>query len=1168
MFTSSSKVEGNKKKTTTRVIAPMVLVAFFVYAVSPSIVHGSKLPPFEKGGIEGGFKSTPNPSFTKGGEQQGDFSFTPPTTINNKTEEVDDYDQFDNGIPRVIPVDSSQNGSQFTVHGSQIYTGSNKCKPTADSATNGGWGWDGEKGCKLGAELPTSPNRLRGINSVSNSDNTLQGNGEELTTFINYLQAFLIASYATKPIDRNAVLSNYETYLYLKKQAKARKDKALQDNEKDFNLQKKNLLAKLQQFIKSIKDKFKTKLNNYQYTKTNLTNRLTTVRQTITNLANQLNQRQSLQQRLQQTLANFNYFQSKENQERNAYNQEKKEEKHNKKKYKKYKHKYKKKHKKKYKHRYKKYKRRYKEHKKRAQRHKNNYQSYERQKRAQANLYNQLRQQLASLNNVPNQLNSLRQEESVLQSSLNNLIPPVYNNSPEEDAKRKYQEDLNSLNTTHQNKQKEIEDNYQEDLTKAEVYQEYMNSPQPNSLTKAEQEEILKQLDKKEEQKQAKLGESNELFDGSKNNETKSNKKSGSNYNSPVNPFTQQLKNLQATLASKQQEEKSLNNDVNQAIHGNSLGGAMTMVAVTKSIPYTAYETITYWVDKWVTNYRKVKKKIKETLYRKVKKYKTIYKKYKQKVTYYVKTKVKQYYNVVKTKVKYVWKKVTSWIKKGWNWFKKKVKKRFKKVYKYTKRVSRWVTKKVKKVKTIWKTVKKKVKYYVKEKYYKYKTIFKTIKEKIKTKVKKTFQKAVTKYKQIVEYVKTKAKQGVDKVKNFIASLRQKINTVKNTINSLKSKIQEIGKKASAWYNEKKKGVTNWFDKREDENVVSFLLRKRKEKQEAKERKEAFKEWQEEERARKRRIKEEQKFTDYVALPDDAELDSLLSRKVYKSREFVELPAGVREATEEELNKLGLDKNSLEDKDSGFRMRVYVNKKTGKFTLSFAGTDPHDPKDVETDVRQSRGLETEQYKKVRELGWKIVEKIRNGELDRNMISATGQSLGGGLAGLFGAITECETHTFNAAGVHAETLRRAGVDKEKIQSHNFANITNHVAQGDMLTYLQEEATAQDLQEIKQTINDVTSIPVLGKVAEVVGRAKVEKQLSKESLEYIKGRLDHISDINQELPDALGTRVDYGSKQRVEELDKRIGTALDSDSKQERIVAMGVKLYDMVEQHGNY
>ncbi len=63
MFTSSSKVKRNK--SLTRVTAPIVLAAFFVYGVSPLVVHSSELPPFEKGGIEGGFKSTPNPSFTK-----------------------------------------------------------------------------------------------------------------------------------------------------------------------------------------------------------------------------------------------------------------------------------------------------------------------------------------------------------------------------------------------------------------------------------------------------------------------------------------------------------------------------------------------------------------------------------------------------------------------------------------------------------------------------------------------------------------------------------------------------------------------------------------------------------------------------------------------------------------------------------------------------------------------------------------------------------------------------------------------------------------------------------------------------------------------------------------------------------------------------------------------
>ena len=167
MFTSSSKVKRNK--SLTRVTAPIVLAAFFVYGVSPSIVHSSELPPFEKGGIEGGFiKSTHSSSQASGEEQQKNFSFTPPTTINNQTEEVEDYDQFNNKIPKAIPVDSSQDSSQLTVQdfslrhptslklrGTSGYAGQapdSKCQPTADSATNGGWGWDGEKGCKLGLE--------------------------------------------------------------------------------------------------------------------------------------------------------------------------------------------------------------------------------------------------------------------------------------------------------------------------------------------------------------------------------------------------------------------------------------------------------------------------------------------------------------------------------------------------------------------------------------------------------------------------------------------------------------------------------------------------------------------------------------------------------------------------------------------------------------------------------------------------------------------------------------------------------------------------------------------------------------------------------------------------------------------------------------------------------
>ena len=142
MSTHSSKITKNKKKA-IRVTAPIVLVAFFVYGVSPLTVQGS----------EKICKPTPDTA-TNGGwgwdgekgcrvdsqSEEKNIKLVPPTTINNKTEEIENYDQFNNEIPKVIPVDTTQD------------KGENKCKPTADSATNGGWGRDGEKGCKLDAE--------------------------------------------------------------------------------------------------------------------------------------------------------------------------------------------------------------------------------------------------------------------------------------------------------------------------------------------------------------------------------------------------------------------------------------------------------------------------------------------------------------------------------------------------------------------------------------------------------------------------------------------------------------------------------------------------------------------------------------------------------------------------------------------------------------------------------------------------------------------------------------------------------------------------------------------------------------------------------------------------------------------------------------------------------
>ena len=58
-------------------------------------------------------------------------------------------------------------------------------------------------------------------------------------------------------------------------------------------------------------------------------------------------------------------------------------------------------------------------------------------------------------------------------------------------------------------------------------------------------------------------------------------------------------------------------------------------------------------------------------------------------------------------------------------------------------------------------------------------------------------------------------------------------------------------------------------------------------------------------------------------------------------------------------------------------------------------------------------------------------------------------MGGGLAAFAGTITKTQTITFNAAGIHPNTLTSFGIAET-----SFSHITNHITRGDILTKIQQ------------------------------------------------------------------------------------------------------------------
>jgi hypothetical protein len=127
--------------------------------------------------------------------------------------------------------------------------------------------------------------------------------------------------------------------------------------------------------------------------------------------------------------------------------------------------------------------------------------------------------------------------------------------------------------------------------------------------------------------------------------------------------------------------------------------------------------------------------------------------------------------------------------------------------------------------------------------------------------------------------------------------------------------------------------------------------------------------------------------------------------------------AGWRRLTPAELAASGFGPGELDDPRTGLRAAVYENN--GRYVVAFAGTDPADlalGPDLDTNANQALGLPGAQYAQVRAIADKANRAFGNS------LAFTGHSLGGGLAAYAALRTRRPAVTFNAAGLHDNTLR--------------------------------------------------------------------------------------------------------------------------------------------------
>jgi RHS repeat-associated protein len=159
------------------------------------------------------------------------------------------------------------------------------------------------------------------------------------------------------------------------------------------------------------------------------------------------------------------------------------------------------------------------------------------------------------------------------------------------------------------------------------------------------------------------------------------------------------------------------------------------------------------------------------------------------------------------------------------------------------------------------------------------------------------------------------------------------------------------------------------------------------------------------------------------------------------------IPEGFDQVDAAGLKALGLDKAVFSDAASGFSASLYRNSATGAYVAAFRGTEA-DLGDVAADLQQAYGLGSAQFDLATRLGAQL-----GTALDGN-VSFTGHSLGGGLASAAALVANLPAVTFNSAGLHENTLSRAGIDATAALAGADRLITSYSVRGEILNSFQD------------------------------------------------------------------------------------------------------------------
>lgn len=208
--------------------------------------------------------------------------------------------------------------------------------------------------------------------------------------------------------------------------------------------------------------------------------------------------------------------------------------------------------------------------------------------------------------------------------------------------------------------------------------------------------------------------------------------------------------------------------------------------------------------------------------------------------------------------------------------------------------------------------------------------------------------------------------------------------------------------------------------------------------------------------------------------------DAMMAGAVY-GEPGAELPPNTRRATREDLEALGLhdgvnDMTKLDD--SNFRSEVFVEKDpiSGQesYVVAFKGTTMTSLEDWGANVAQGLGMQNAYYDQAALIG-KTSTNFQPGK-----VRFVGHSLGGGLASAAAASSGAPAQTFNAAGLHPDTVARQGgaADTSKVNAW--------YVEGDILSAAQDTLPMKEAAGLRKALAAPPQPPgIVQRIAQAAG-----------------------------------------------------------------------------------